>query len=55
MFRVVFQPLSGAHIATCRERGWTGNAIQPRSRQVAVTVSMMPEAVDLVLRAPDDW
>jgi len=59
MFRVVFHPLSGAHntvstasginencTATCRERLY--------SRQVAVTVSLMPDTVDTVLWAPDD-
>jgi len=50
MFRVVFRPLPGAHntgiketsTATCRER--TGS-----SRQVAVTVSIMPDTVDTVI------
>jgi len=65
MFQVVFHPLSGARntvstvsgiietwTATCRERGWTD--VQPRSRQVAVTVSLMPDTVVTVLRAPDN-
>jgi hypothetical protein len=36
--------------ATCRERGWAGTGVpaQPRSRQVAVTVSVMPDTVDTV-------
>jgi len=64
MFRVVFHPSSGAHItvstvsgsietvtATCRERDWMGTAVplQPRSRQVAVTDSLMPDTVDSVM------
>jgi len=63
IFRVVFYPSSGAHdtvstvsgtnetcTATCCERGWTGNAVpvQPRSQQVAVQVSLMPDTVDTV-------
>jgi len=35
-------------LATCRERGWMGS-IQPFSRQVAVTVSLMQDTVDTVL------
>ena len=57
-------PSSGAHntvstisgineiiTATCRERDWMGTAgpIQSRSRQVAVTVSLMSDIVDTVL------
>jgi hypothetical protein len=59
MFRVVFLPSSGAHNTvstvsgineTC-ERGWTGTVapVQPRSRQVAVQVSLLPDTVDTVL------
>ena len=46
-------PSSGAHNT---ERDWMGTAapIQPRSRRVAVTVSLMPDTVDTVLWAPDD-
>jgi len=58
-----FHPLSGAHVtvstasgtsktvnATCPERDWTGTAvpIHSRSGQVAVTVLLMPDAVDTV-------
>jgi len=60
MFRVVFCPSSAVHntvstvsginetvTAKCRERGWAGYL--PRSQQVAVTVSLMPDTVDTVL------
>ena len=42
--------------ATCRERDWMRTAvpIHSRSRQVAVTVSIMPVTVDTVIRAADD-
>jgi len=42
--------------ATCPERDWTGTAVpvQSRSGQVAVTVLLMPDAVDTVTLAPDD-
>jgi len=56
-----FYPLSGAHVtvstasgisktvtANCRERDWTGPAVQSRSRQFAVTVLLMPDTVDTV-------
>jgi hypothetical protein len=56
-------PSSGSHITvpiasgisvagnvTCRESGTS----QPRSRQVTVTVTLMPEAVDTVIWAPGD-
>ena len=62
MFRVEFHPSSGAHntvpivsginetcTATCRGRDRTRVPIQPRSRQVAVQVSLMPDTVDTVL------
>ena len=65
MFRAVFHSSSAAHnmvsavsginetvIATCRERGWVG--YQPRSQQVAVTASLMPDTADTVLWAADD-
>jgi len=43
-------------ICTCRERDWMGTAvsIQSRSRQVAVTVSIIPDTVYTVIWAPDD-
>ena len=56
-------PSSGAHVtvstvsginktvtATCRERDWTRTAVpvQSRSRQVAVTVLLMPDTEDTV-------
>ena len=54
-------PSSGAHVtvptasgisktvtATCRERDWMGVRIQSCSQQVAVTVLLMPDAVDTV-------
>ena len=31
---------------TCRERDWTGTAVPIQSRQVVVTVLLMPGAVD---------
>jgi hypothetical protein len=37
-----------------RERDWTGNPVQSHSRQVVVTVLIMPNAVDTVTWAPDD-
>ena len=41
--------------ANCHQRDWTGTVpIQPRSRQVVVMVSLMPDTVDTVIRAPDD-
>ena len=59
-FGCYLHPSSGAHVtvstatgisktvtATCRERDWTGT-VQSRSRQVAVTVLLMPDAVDRV-------
>jgi len=48
-------PPSGV-TATCRERDWMGTAvsIQWRSRQVAVTVTVMPDTVDTVTWAADD-
>ena len=60
MFRAVFHPSSAAHntvstvsginetvTATCRERAWMG--YQPRSRQVAVHFSLMPDTVEKML------
>ena len=60
MFRLVIHPSSAAHntvsavsginetvTANCRELGWVG--YQPRSGQVAVTVSLMSDNVDTVL------
>jgi hypothetical protein len=32
----------------------TAVSVQSRSRQVAVTVSIMPDTVDTVIRAPED-
>jgi len=51
MFRVVSPPIirSSCH---CIHR--TAVPIQSRSRQVAVTVLLMPDAVDTVTLAPDD-
>jgi len=64
MFRVIFHPSSGAHnavstvsginetsTATCRERRWAVTAVptQPRSQQIAVQVSLMPDTVDTAL------
>jgi len=60
----IFHPSSVAHntvstvsgiietvTATCRERVCL---IQPRSRQVAIQVSLMPDTVDTVIWAADD-
>jgi len=38
-------PSSGAHVVT----GWELVPIQSRTRQVAVTVSLMPDTVDTVI------
>jgi len=58
MFRMVFHPSSGAHNTVCRLSGINDNctpvSAQPRSRQVAVTVSLKTDTVDKVLWAPDD-
>jgi len=61
MFRVVSPPIisSSCHCTqsiSCRERDWTGTAVpvQSRSRQVSVTVLLMPDAVDTVIWALDD-
>ena len=69
-FGLYLHPSSGAHItlstvsginetvtATCLERDWMGTAIyiQSRSRQVAVTVSLMPVTVDTVGTAVGQW
>jgi len=60
-------PSSGAHITlstvsgiietvtvTCHECDWMGTPIQSHSRQVTVTVLLMPDTVDTVICAPDD-
>jgi len=48
-----FHPPSGAHnaVSTVSESGWmvTPVTFQPRSVQVAVTVSIMPITVDIVI------
>jgi len=56
MFRVLFQPSPGDHDTVSTVSGWTGTAFpaQPRSQQVAVQVSLIPNTVDTVLWAPDD-
>jgi len=66
-YGLYLHPSSGAYVpvstacgisktvtATCRECDWTGTPVQSRSRQVAVTVLLMPDALDTVTRAPDD-
>jgi len=55
MFRVVFHPSSGARDTLSTVSGINETATATRGeRRVAVAVSLMPDTVDTVLRAPDD-
>ena len=50
MFRVAFHPTSGAHITVSTVSGINETVTATcSSRQVAVTVSLMPDTVDTVI------
>ena len=54
-YLAVLRPLLLPVLPVVRVTGWELVPIQSRSRQVAVKVSIMPDTVDTVIWAPDDW
>jgi len=51
-YRFSYKKWTGSTVAVRSTRTW--DPIQPRTRQVAVTISIMPDAVDTVLCATDN-
>ena len=51
-YRFSYKKWTGSTVAVRSTRTW--DPIQPRTRQVAVTISIMPDTVHTVMWAPDD-